>query len=142
MDTFDIIDDSNKVIILNKYSKRRYLADLNKKIKKHGFSKLNQNEILLNKLKSNDFTYYENLTNLVINFNVTNGKTNYIHELTCDEIFHNINDNIEDMSIDNLKETIISLRYQVKNLTHKLKDKEDELNSIIDNKYYTYEYHE
>ena len=128
MSALEVIQNQNKVIILNKHSNRTFVADLDKKIPKYGFRNLNQKEIMLNKLHSNDYAFYENITNLIIKFEITNGAKSHNYELECDEIFIDakLDENAENVTNEDLKKIITSLRHQVTNLTQKLKEQEED----------------
>ncbi len=124
----EIIHSENNVIILDKESKRKFIVNLDKKIPIYGFGKLNQKKVLLDKLILNDYIYEINTTNLFIEFGLINGTRKCTYKLECEEIFPeaDINENIENVTIEDLKKIIVSLRNKVSNLTQKLENKESD----------------
>lgn len=128
MNNLEIIQNLYQTIIINNNTKRKFLVDLDKKIPIYGFGKLNQKEILLNKLNSNDYAFYEDSTKIILTFNISNGKKNCTYNLECEEIFPDAyeDEDNENITNDGLKKIILSLRHQVRYLEHKLKDKDDE----------------
>ena len=128
MGDLQVIDNSGMIVVLHKTTHRTFIANFNLKILKHGFGKLNQKEILLNKMHANEYTYYMTPTSLVINFSINNGTKVFIHTLNCDETFDtNIDENADVTTIDDLKNLVRTLRHEVSNLKHKNKDLNEQL---------------
>lgn len=133
MNDLEITHDTKNFIIVSNITKRKYLANLDKKIQIHGFGKLDQKEIYLEKLYSNNYTFSEDPTELVLTFNISNGKKNCYCNLICDEVFPDadINENNGNLTINELKKIILSLRHKVSYLEHKL----DHVSNKLENTY-------
>ncbi len=137
----EIINGSvnGSVILLEKSSGRTFHVDMNQKISKHGFKKLDSKKIFTDKLTTNDYTYEIYSTNLIVYFDINNGHKSINYSVVCDEIFDHVNMtiNISDISdLTILKNIISSLRQQVTNLKYKVED----LTETIKSKEETYEY--
>ena len=121
MNNLEIINENDKIIILDKQSNRTFNLNLNNKIPIHGLKKLNQKEILYNKILTHDYAYSIDESILYIQFNINNKLKNHIYQLQCDEIFIDtyIDENKDDITINELKKLIVCLRNQISNLSHK-----------------------
>lgn len=128
MSDLQVIHNSENIIVLHKETHRTFIANFNAKIVKYGFGKLNQKEILLNKMYAHEYKYYITPTSLVIYFSVNNGKTEFLHTVNCDETFNtNIDENSDEITIEDLKNLVRTLRHEVSNLKQKNKDLNEQL---------------
>jgi hypothetical protein len=134
MNTFEIIENTDPIMIINKTLDRKYIPNVEIQVTKRGFTKLNIKEILTHKLKAYDFThtYINNVQNdLILFFKINNGLKDHEISISCKEIFEYITPvYIEDMNNDELKKIIFSLKRQVDILTEQYEECEEKLESF------------
>ena len=135
----DILEVNGKIIIYNKNSTRQFTPNIPEKFNVYGFGKLDTKQIITDKIKSYDFSFWCDETELTLKMDVSNGNKTENFEIVCPEIFPDIDINETNLDNDELKKLINILRNKVKNLTYKLELQKQYYESEIERNRYEFE---
>ncbi len=112
----DILEVNDKIIIYNKINTRQFTPYIPKKFDVYGFGKLNARQIIINKIKSYDFSFWIDEADLRLKMDVSNGTKIHNFEILCPDI----DMDITNLNNDELIKLVIILRNKVNNLSYKL----------------------